>query len=121
MAHLYLINFVVSGPEMSLVAARVAASKLTLAPDPNLEGGASHTTLDVLPDHAHRLELGRMPIDRAFLIGMASVIRLIDPEGDDDRLGPLAVAMTPRRDELRRLRARPTPPTLGKDDADPPF
>lgn len=82
------------------------------------EHGPSMTmnTLDVSQDDRERLRPGRVTADRAFLIGMAKIIGFMDRRGDDEEevegLMPLAEWITPRREELRKLRAKRPPSTI---------
>lgn len=111
----YIIKFTLFDPEFSLLAARVAIRKLSLIA--GLEH-SSHHTMDILDDYAVRLKLGGVTADRAFLIGISHIIGFIDHggEGEDDRLTRIAAAITPRREELRRLRSKLPPPSINYDD-----
>jgi hypothetical protein len=127
--HNYFIQFSIMGPALSVHAARVRITKLSLLDGPEgREDGprftmyeeASHNTLNVLQDYSKRLDLGRATADRAFLIGMSMVIGFMDEQGEDQdedaRLAPLVAQVVPTSDELREIRAKLPPPSINYDE-----
>jgi hypothetical protein len=123
----YIIRFALYDPVFTLVAARVSVTKLAMLDE--LDGGQlgesmTMETLDVSQEHRERIRPGRVTADRAFLIGMAKIIGFMDRRGDEEEEGlmPLAEWITPRREELRKLRAKLPPSNINYDDeGDQPF
>ena len=122
--HHYIIRFSLFGPDISLHAARVGITKLSL---PTSDEISSYNTIDIIQEYSMRLKLARVTADRAFLVGMSLVIGFMDDRGgdeqeDDDRLAPLLAQVMPTDDELREIRAGlPAPAIHCDEDEDLPY
>ena len=119
--HRYIIGFSLLGPGFSVHAARVRVTTLSLlAPREDTEGGGTNHTLEVQQDYSKRLKLGKVTIDRAFLVGMSLVIGFMDDKDDDpdedDRLAPLMAQVMPTTEELREIRAKLPPSSINYDE-----
>ena len=124
--HRYIIGFSLLGPGVSIHAARVRVTTLSLlASREDKEGGGTNHTFEVQQDYSKRLKLDKVTTDRAFLIGMSLVIGFMDEQDDDPdedaRLAPLLAQITPTDDELSEIRAELPPPSINYGEATPPL
>jgi hypothetical protein len=124
--HVYIIQFLLFAPGISVHAARVRVTSLPLVGQDG-QVDSTYNTMDVLQEYSKRLKLGKVTIDRAFLIGMSLVISFMDDQDDDPdedaRLAPLTALVMPTEEELREIWAKKLPPsTINYDDeGDQPF
>lgn len=122
--HSYIIEFSLLRPGFSVHAARVRVTRLSIPAGPEGQEDTSSRTFDILEGYSERLKVDGVTADRAFLVGMSMVIGFIDPEGEDqdERLQPLVQMVAPRREELRRIRAKLPPTSINYDEeGDQPF
>jgi hypothetical protein len=120
----YLIQFSLTGPGISVHAARVRVTNLSMIVGHKGQADSSSTTFDILQEYSERLKLGKATADQAFLVGMSLIIRFIvqESEGRDESLDPLLKMITLRREELHQIRSKlPASSTNYDEEGDQPF